>query len=59
MSGFAAPARTTMPTSELLHATREVVGELAMLTTATFSETDSLLEISAPGVTKAFIYFQF
>jgi hydroxymethylpyrimidine pyrophosphatase-like HAD family hydrolase len=45
---------TTMPTGELLDATREVVGELAMLTTATFSETDSLLEISAPGVTKAF-----
>ena len=45
---------TTMATGELLDATREVVGELAMLTTATFSETDSLLEISAPGVTKAF-----
>jgi Cof subfamily protein (haloacid dehalogenase superfamily) len=45
---------TTMPTGELLDAAHEVVGELAMLTTATFSETDSLLEISAPGVTKAF-----
>jgi Cof subfamily protein (haloacid dehalogenase superfamily) len=45
---------TTMSTADLLDATHEVVGELAMLTTATFSETDSLLEISAPGVTKAF-----
>ena len=45
---------TTMPTGELLAAAREVVGELAMLTTATFSETDSLLELSAAGVTKAF-----
>ena len=45
---------TTMPTADLLDATHDVVGELAMLTTATFSETDSLLEISAPGVTKAF-----
>lgn len=45
---------TTMPTDELLDAARDVVGELAMLTTATFSNSDSLLEISAPGVTKAF-----
>lgn len=45
---------TTMPTTELLAAAEEVVGELATLTHATFSETDGLLEISAIGVTKAF-----
>jgi len=45
---------TTMSTAELLDAAHEVVGELAVLTTATFSETDGLLELSAAGVTKAF-----
>ena len=39
---------------DLLARTRAVVGELAVLTTATFSETDGLLELSAAGVTKAF-----
>ena len=45
---------TSLSTDELMEATREVVGELAVLTTATFSETDGLLELSAAGVTKAF-----
>jgi Cof subfamily protein (haloacid dehalogenase superfamily) len=45
---------TAMPTAELHAAAAEVVGELAVLTTATFSETDGLLELSAAGVTKAF-----
>lgn len=45
---------TSMPTAQLLAAAQEVVGDLAQLTHATFSETDGLLEISAVGVTKAF-----
>jgi Cof subfamily protein (haloacid dehalogenase superfamily) len=45
---------TTMPTAELLDAAQDVVGDLAQLTTATFSENDGLLELSAVGVTKAF-----
>lgn len=45
---------SSMSTTELLDAAHEVVGELAVLTTATFSETDGLLELSAAGVTKAF-----
>jgi Cof subfamily protein (haloacid dehalogenase superfamily) len=45
---------TTMPSHELHAAAASVVGELAVLTTATFSETDGLLELSAAGVTKAF-----
>ena len=45
---------TTMHTDELHAAASAVVGELAVLTTATFSETDGLLELSAAGVTKAF-----
>lgn len=45
---------SSMPTEQLLAAAREVVGDLAQLTHATFSETDGLLEISAVGVTKAF-----
>jgi Cof subfamily protein (haloacid dehalogenase superfamily) len=45
---------TSMPTTELLAAAQDVVGDLAVLTTATFSETDGLLELSATGVTKAF-----
>lgn len=45
---------TSMPTGELLSAAQDVVGDLAVLTTATFSETDGLLEVSAAGVTKAF-----
>lgn len=45
---------TTMPTQQLLAEVEHVVGDLAVLTTATFSETDGLLELSAAGVTKAF-----
>lgn len=45
---------TEMPTAELVAAAQEVVGDLATLTNATFSDTDGLLEISAIGVTKAF-----
>jgi Cof subfamily protein (haloacid dehalogenase superfamily) len=45
---------TTMPTAQLLAAAQDVVGDLAVLTTATFSDTDGLLELSATGVTKAF-----
>jgi Cof subfamily protein (haloacid dehalogenase superfamily) len=45
---------TTMPSADLHAAAAAAVGELAVLTTATFSETDGLLELSAAGVTKAF-----
>jgi Cof subfamily protein (haloacid dehalogenase superfamily) len=45
---------TTMSTDEMHAAAAAVVGDLAVLTTATFSATDGLLELSAPGVTKAF-----
>lgn len=45
---------TSMPTAELFAAASEVVGDLAALTHATFSETDGLVELSAAGVTKAF-----
>jgi Cof subfamily protein (haloacid dehalogenase superfamily) len=45
---------SSMPSDELLEHAREVVGDLAALTHATFSETDGLVELSAVGVTKAF-----
>jgi Cof subfamily protein (haloacid dehalogenase superfamily) len=45
---------TSMPSDELLGHAREVVGDLASLTHATFSENDGLVELSAVGVTKAF-----
>jgi len=45
---------TSMPTDEMLRTAAKAIGDLAELNTATFSDTDGLLELSASGVTKAF-----